>query len=94
MAGTVDVVILGRTISLQADADGARVKRVVALMNEQIDDIKGSHPGLTDTNTAILAGLHLADRLLVEQDKKKDVFTRIGRECDDLLSYIDQRVGT
>jgi cell division protein ZapA len=60
---TVRVTILSRPYSLRTTGDPREVERVAANVNELMLSIAGKSPDADSTRIAVLACLHLADRV-------------------------------
>ena len=83
MSGTVELRILDKPYRVQADAGGADLREVGALVNTRVEQIRQAAPGLPTEKIAILVALNLADELLRERTAVEaaanDVRERIGR---------------
>ena len=86
----VTVTILSRPYTLLANGDPREVEEVAASVNDLMLSIASKSPNADSTRIAVLACMHLADRLrALERDLGK-VKARVDRKSDELLGILEQ----
>jgi cell division protein ZapA len=86
----VRVTILSRPYTVLATGDPREVEEVAASVNELMLSIASKAPNADSTRIAVLACMHLADRLrALERDLGK-VKARVDRKSDELLGILEQ----
>jgi cell division protein ZapA len=94
VSGTIEVTILGRKFTLKSDGKDEHLREIVKYVNEMMERIHDGSPGMTDANMAILAALNIADEYFDALGRQRATFAQIENRCDDLLDYIDSKIGT
>ena len=86
----VRVTILSRPYTLLTSGDPGEVEQVAASVDELMLSIASKAPNADSTRIAVLACMHLADRLrALERDLGK-VKARVDRKSDELLGILEQ----
>ena len=89
---SVSVVIQGREYKVKGDTDPDTVRRAAALLDETMNRVRG-RAGTADTvGIAVLAGLNLANHLVVMRDDAKQGPVLEESRLDDLLELVEAAV--
>jgi cell division protein ZapA len=86
----VRVTILNQTFTLLAKGDPREVELLAQRVDELMTSIAAKAPNADTTRVAVLACLHLADRL---HDLEKDLATlreRVGRKSEEFAALLEQ----
>ncbi len=90
----VRVTILSRPYSLRAAGDPRDVERLAASVNDLMLNIAARAPNADSTHIAVLACLHLADKLrLLEQDLAS-LKERVDRKSGEFSAMLEQLIAT
>ncbi len=82
----VRVTILSRPYTLRTAGDPREVEALAASVDELMLNIASKAPNADSTHIAVLACLHLADRLREAENTLKEVKERVGRKLDQLIA--------
>lgn len=82
----VRVTILSRPYTLRTAGDPHDVEALAASVDELMLNIASKAPNADSTHIAVLACLHLADRLREAENTLKEVKERVGRKLDQLIA--------
>ena len=77
------VNIAHQDYTLLVEEDEAHVQRVAALVNEEIEQISAAGP-MTDTQSAVLCALNLAERMLQAEQTADHLRTQLKNYLDDV----------
>jgi cell division protein ZapA len=77
---SVRVTILSRPYTLLASGDPREVEQVAASVNELMLSIAGKAPNADSTRIAVLACLHLADKLRLAEQELGELRQRKGND--------------
>ena len=86
----VRVTILSQSFTLLAKGDPREVELLAASVDELMSSIAAKAPNADTTRVAVLACLHLADRL---HDLEKDLSSlreRVGRKSEEFAALLEQ----
>jgi cell division protein ZapA len=86
----VRVTILSQSFTLLAKGDPREVEQLARSVDELMSSIANKAPNADSTRVAVLACLHLADRL---NDLEKDLTTlreRVGRKSEEFAALLEQ----
>ena len=86
----VRVTILSRSYTLLTSGDPAEVERVAASVDELMLSIAGKAPTADSTRIAVLACLHLADKLRAMERDHTELKERVDRTSGALAGMLDQ----
>jgi len=91
---TVRVTILSRAYTLRTSGDPAEVEKLAAGVNELMLAIASKAPNADSTHIAVLACLHLADRL---RDLERDLAAlkdRVDRKSVEFAGMLEQLIAS
>src|SRR5689334_4316708 len=88
----VRVTILSRPYTLLATGDAHEVEAVAASVDELMLSIAAKAPNADSTRIAVLACLHLADRLRSLERDLNELKARVDRKSGQLAEMLDQLV--
>jgi len=86
----VRVTILSRTYTLLATGDPREVEEVAAGVNDLMLSIAAKAPNADSTRIAVLACMHLADRLRAAERDLSQVKERVDRKSVELTGVLEQ----
>lgn len=86
----VKVTILSRPYTLLTAGDPREVEAVAESVNELMLSIAGKAPNADSTRIAVLACLHLADRLRATEKEAAEIRARFDRKTGHLATLLDQ----
>jgi cell division protein ZapA len=86
----VRVTILSRPYTLLATGDPREVEEVAASVNELMLSIASKAPDADSTRIAVLACMHLADRLRALERDLSDVKSHVDRKSGELAGVLEQ----
>jgi cell division protein ZapA len=90
----VRVTILSRPYTLLATGDPREVEEVASSVNELMLSIAGKAPNADSTRIAVLACLHLADRLRsIERDLGR-LQDRVDRKSEEFAGMLEQLISS
>jgi cell division protein ZapA len=86
----VRVTILSRTYTLLASGDPRETEEVAASVNELMLSIAVKAPNADSTRIAVLACMHLADRLRAAERDLGRVKARVTSKSEELTGVLEQ----
>jgi cell division protein ZapA len=86
----VRVTILSRPYTLLATGDPREVEEVAASVNDLMLSIAAKAPNADSTRIAVLACMHLADRLRAMERDLGQVKARVSRKSEELAGVLEQ----
>ena len=86
----VRVTILSRPYTLLTSGDPREVEEVAAGVNDLMLSIAGKSPNADSTRIAVLACLHLADRLRTLERDLSQLKERVDRKSEEFASMLEQ----
>lgn len=86
----VRVTILSRPYTLRTSGDPAEVQAVAASVDELMLNIAGRAPNADSTHIAVLACLHLADKLRGLESELSQLKARVDRKSGELSGMLEQ----
>jgi cell division protein ZapA len=86
----VRVTILSRPYTLLASGDPREVEEVAASVNDLMLSIASKAPNADSTRIAVLACMHLADRLRSMERDLSQVKARVDRKSEELTGVLEQ----
>ena len=86
----VRVTILSRTYTLLAAGDPRDVEAVSASVNDLMLSIAGKAPNADSTGIAVLACLHLADKLRTLERELHVLEERVNRKSEEFVGLLEQ----
>jgi cell division protein ZapA len=86
----VRVTILSRSYTLLASGDPREIERVAAGVNELMLSIAAKQPNADSTRIAVLACLHLADRLGRLEHDLQELRARVDRKSEEFAGILEQ----
>ena len=90
----VRVTILSRTYTLLASGDPRDVEAVSASVNDLMLSIAGKAPNADSTGIAVLACLHLADKLRTLERELHVLEERVNRKSEEFVGLLEQALTT
>jgi cell division protein ZapA len=89
---SVRVTILSRPYTLLASGDPAEVEQVAASVNELMLSIAGKAPSADSTRIAVLACLHLADKLRLAERELADLRQRKDTKSGEYAAMLERLI--
>ena len=86
----VRVTILSRPYTLLASGDPREVEEIAASVNDLMLSIASKAPDADSTRIAVLACMHLADRLRAIERDLSQVKSRVDRKSEELTGVLEQ----
>jgi cell division protein ZapA len=86
----VRVTILSRPYTLLATGDPREVEEVAASVDELMLSIAARAPNADSTRIAVLACLHLADKLRMLERDLASLKTRVDRKSEEFAGILEQ----
>jgi len=86
----VRVTILSRPYTLLASGDPREVEEVAAGVNDLMLSIASKAPNADSTRIAVLACMHLADRLRALERELAQMKSRVGQKTEELAGVLEQ----
>jgi cell division protein ZapA len=86
----VTVTILSRPYTLLASGDPREVEEVAASVNDLMLSIASKSPNADSTRIAVLACMHLADRLRTIERDMNQVRQHADRKSEELAGVLEQ----
>ncbi|MGV8079125.1 MAG: cell division protein ZapA [Syntrophales bacterium] len=90
MKNRFQIKILGQEFSVTSDDGEDHVTRVVALVNDRIDQIGSRSPKMPALHIAILAALNIADEYVKLEESSEDFSISLKERSEKLISLIDE----
>ena len=90
----VRVTILSRPYTLLASGDAREVEEVAASVNELMLSIAGKAPNADSTRIAVLACLHLADKLRALELELSRLQERVDRKTVEFAGMLEQALAS
>jgi len=91
---SVRVTILSRTYVLRTADDPHKVEALAASVNELMLSIASRAPNADSTHIAVLACLHLADKLRLLEHDLTSLKERVDRKSGEFAAMLDQLIST
>lgn len=88
----VRVTILSRPYTLLASGDTSEVEEVAASVNELMLSIAAKAPNADSTRIAVLACLHLADRMRTLERDLSQLKQRVDRKSEEFAGMLEQLI--
>ncbi len=88
----VRVTILSRPYTLLATGDPREVEEVAAGVNDLMLSIAAKQPNADSTRIAVLACLHLADKLRTMERDLNQLRARIDRKSEEFAGMLEQLI--
>ncbi len=89
---TVTIELAGTKYRMTSDAGEEHLQKLAALVNERIRDLGGRGKAAAPAQLLAVAALELADELLSEQDRRRELETRARATLQDAIRRIDERL--
>ena len=86
----VRVVIFNQTYTLRTSGDGADTEQLAQVVDELMSSVAARAGKLDDTRVAVLACLHLADRLRALEHDLEGLRERVSKKSEDFSRLLDQ----
>jgi len=90
----VRVTILSRPYVLRSSGNPAEVEEVAASVNQLMLTIAAKAPNADSTHIAVLACLHLADRLQVLERELNQLKERVDRKSGEFAGMLEQLIAS
>jgi|SRR5215469_10630388 len=91
---SVRVTILSRPYTLLAAGDPREVEEVAASVDELMLSIAAKAPNADSTRIAVLACLHLADRLRTLERDLSQLKQRVDRKSEEFAGMLEQLIAS
>jgi cell division protein ZapA len=91
---TVRVTILSRPYTLRAAGDPEEVEKLAASVDELMLAIASKAPNADSTHIAVLACLHLADRLRDLESDLAQLKARVDRKSTEFAGMLEQLIAS
>jgi cell division protein ZapA len=88
----VRVTILSRSYVLRTSGDPSELEAVAASINELMLAIAAKSPNSDSTHIAVLACLHLADKLRLLERDLQGLKDRVDRKSEEFSTMLDQLI--
>src|SRR5438477_8283419 len=88
----VRVTILSRPYTLLATGDSREVEEVAASVNDLMLSIAAKAPNADSTRIAVLACLHLADRMRTLERDLSQLKQRVDRKSEEFAKILEQLI--
>jgi len=89
---TVKVTILSRPYTLMVAGDPRETEEVAASVNELMLSIAGKAPNADSTRIAVLACLHLADKLRLRERDLSRLQERVDRKTEEFAGMLERLI--
>jgi cell division protein ZapA len=89
---TVRVTILSRPYTLRVGGDAAEVQQVAASVDELMLAIASKAPNADSTHIAVLACLHLADKVHALERELSGLKDRVDRKSEEYASMLERLI--
>jgi cell division protein ZapA len=89
---TVKVTILSRPYTLMVAGDPRETEEVAASVNELMLSIAGKAPNADSTRIAVLACLHLADKLRLRERDLSRLQERVDRKPEEFAGMLERLI--
>jgi cell division protein ZapA len=86
----VRVTILNQPYTLLAGEDAREVEELAHSVDELLHSIASKAPSADTTRVAVLACLHLADRLRTLEQDLSDLKERVGRKTEEFAGLLER----
>ena len=86
----VKVTILSQSYTLLARGDPREVEQLAASIDELMLSIAAKAPNADNTRVAVLACLHLADRLQTLEQDLANLRERVGKKSEHFAALLEQ----
>ena len=90
----VRVTILSRPYTLLASGDAREVEEVAASVNDLMLSIAAKAPNADSTRIAVLACLHLADKLRMLERDLSSLKERVDRKSGEFAGMLEQLIAS
>jgi cell division protein ZapA len=90
----VRVTILSRPYTLRTAGDPVEVQALAAKIDELMLTIAERSPNADSAHIAVLACLHLADRLREVERELNDLKERVGQKSEQFAGLLDQLISS
>jgi cell division protein ZapA (FtsZ GTPase activity inhibitor) len=91
---TVRVTILSRPYTLLAADDPRETEEVAASVNELMLSIAARAPNADSTRIAVLAALHLADKLRARERELSQFQEHVDRKSEEFAGMLEQLIAS
>ena len=90
----VRVTILNQTYSLRTSGDASEAEHLAQTVDDLMTSIARHSGNLDSTRVAVLACLHMADRLRTLERDLEALRTKVTRKTRDFTLLLDQAIGS
>jgi cell division protein ZapA (FtsZ GTPase activity inhibitor) len=90
---TVQVTIFRQSYSLRASGDEREVQELADSVDELMNAIAGRSANADPLRVAVLASLHLADRLRTIERELNELKKRVGEKSEQFRLLLDEALG-
>jgi cell division protein ZapA len=90
---SVQVTIFRQSYTLRASGDEREVQELADSVDELMNAIAGRSANADPLRVAVLASLHLADRLRTIERELNDLKKRVGEKSEEFRLLLDEALG-
>ncbi len=86
----MSIDLFGHQLTVRSDNDPARVKEIVAFVNQRLESIQGTSKRAPTDKIALLCALNIAEELFSEREKRRALRERVTTDSKKLMQVVDQ----
>jgi cell division protein ZapA len=87
--GTIETYILGQKYTIKGDASDQHIEKLVAYVNQKIQEIYEKSPNTVPIKASILAAISIADELHRLREEQEAITKHIEAKTDQLAGLFD-----
>lgn len=87
--GSVELHILGQKYTIKGDVPEEHIRRLVAYVNEKIQEVYENSPQIAPLKASILAAINIADELHKLRDEQETIAKHIEEKTEVLSRLFD-----
>jgi cell division protein ZapA len=85
----VEIKVFGQAYTVKSDAEEDHVQEVARFVNQKMEEVLQKTRSVSTLNVAILTALNIADDLLREKKRSRDLFHEVEMKSKDLAERIE-----
>lgn len=89
--GTIETHILGQRYTIKGDAPDEHIERLVAYVNQKIQEVYEKSPNTAPIKASILAAINIADELQKLMEEQETLARHIEAQTDQLTGLFDKK---
>lgn len=86
---TYEVLIAGLPLKLRSSHDDKTVAKLVALVDEKVNEAMGGHSNVSFQNALLLASLHIAEELILLKRSAFEELHRLEIKAQEVLTSLE-----